>query len=170
MFTPLVSTSNYVGSMGVHSNGTSHGVIYQLSKVRLRDITDGTSNTFLVGERAFGDVAGTGPGGASVWSGATDSTSCGGSLPNACTNTFHSPTRHQINTGLVLNTTTGQTESFVPFSSRHTGGAQFVMCDGSVHFISDNIDSRVGDLTDPLTWGIYQWLSERDDGQVIGEF
>jgi len=165
-----VTSSNYVGSMGVHTNGASHGLLHGQSKVRIRDITDGTSNTFLVGERAFGDLRDTGIHGASIWSGATDSTACGGSLPTDCTITLHAPSRHQLNTGLVLNNPATVYEAFIPFSSRHTGGAQFVLCDGSVKFISENIDSQVGSVSDANTWGTYQLLSERDDGRVIGEF
>jgi prepilin-type N-terminal cleavage/methylation domain-containing protein/prepilin-type processing-associated H-X9-DG protein len=45
------------------------------------------------------------------------------------------------------------------FKSRHTGGAQFLLCDGSVRFISENIDY--------LT---YQRLGDRRDGQPVGEF
>jgi prepilin-type N-terminal cleavage/methylation domain-containing protein len=45
------------------------------------------------------------------------------------------------------------------FKSHHTGGAQFVLCDGSVRLISQNIDY--------LT---YQRLGDRRDGQVIGDY
>ncbi len=45
------------------------------------------------------------------------------------------------------------------FKSRHTGGAQFVMADGSVHFISENID-----------YMLYQRLGDRKDGQPVGEW
>ena len=45
------------------------------------------------------------------------------------------------------------------FKSRHIGGAQFVLGDGSVRFISENINL--------LT---YQQLGDRHDGQVIGDF
>ncbi len=45
------------------------------------------------------------------------------------------------------------------FKSRHTGGAQFAFGDGSVHFLSQNIDL--------LT---YQQLGDRRDGQVIGDY
>ena len=41
------------------------------------------------------------------------------------------------------------------FKSRHTGGAHFVMCDGSVHFLSENIDYMT-----------YQMLGDRRDGQT----
>ena len=45
------------------------------------------------------------------------------------------------------------------FRSDHVGGAQFVLCDGSVRFLSENID-----------YGTYQRLGSRRDGQTIGEF
>lgn len=45
------------------------------------------------------------------------------------------------------------------FRSDHTGGAQFVLCDGSVRFLSENID-----------YATYQRLGSRRDGQPVGEF
>jgi len=45
------------------------------------------------------------------------------------------------------------------FKSKHTGGAQFVFADGSVHFLSQNIDHRT-----------YQLLGCRDDGQPTGDY
>jgi len=42
------------------------------------------------------------------------------------------------------------------FKSNHTGGANFCYADGSVHFISQNIDNRT-----------YQYLGCRDDGQTV---
>ncbi|MEP3480024.1 MAG: DUF1559 domain-containing protein [Fuerstiella sp.] len=49
--------------------------------------------------------------------------------------------------------------SLMTASSRHTGGAQFVLCDGSVRFISENVDT--------LT---YRSLGSAAGGEVIGEF
>jgi len=40
----------YLGNCGTNG-GTADGVLYENSKVRLTDITDGTSNTIMVGER-----------------------------------------------------------------------------------------------------------------------
>jgi prepilin-type processing-associated H-X9-DG protein len=43
------------------------------------------------------------------------------------------------------------------FKSRHPGGANFVFGDGSVHFISQDIDYKT-----------YQLLGCRNDGQTVG--
>ncbi|MCA9086560.1 MAG: DUF1559 domain-containing protein [Planctomycetaceae bacterium] len=166
-----IATSNYVGSQGVRSNGNAQGVLFGNSSIRIRDITDGTSNTFLAGERAYGDVSGNGLAAASVWAGATDSTACGLSLPTDCTIALHAPTRNQLQTGLQLNHLPAVLpESWMPFSSRHVGGAQFTMCDGAVRFVSESVESLAPDVNDPATWGIYQLLSARNDGRVISEF
>jgi len=45
------------------------------------------------------------------------------------------------------------------FNSHHTGGAQFLLGDGSVRFLSENIDDQV-----------YENLGNRADGELIGEF
>jgi hypothetical protein len=42
------------------------------------------------------------------------------------------------------------------FKSRHPGGAQFVLCDSSVHFLAEDIDYRN-----------YQRLGDRRDGEVL---
>ncbi|HAH43769.1 MAG TPA: prepilin-type cleavage/methylation domain-containing protein, partial [Planctomycetaceae bacterium] len=43
--------SNYLGSHGTAAATTSNGILYGNSDTRIRDITDGTSNTVLVSER-----------------------------------------------------------------------------------------------------------------------
>lgn len=45
------------------------------------------------------------------------------------------------------------------FKSMHTGGAQFLFVDGSVRFISQNVNYQT-----------YQYLGGRSDGNVTGEF
>lgn len=47
----------------------------------------------------------------------------------------------------------------VGFSSWHTGGCQAVLGDGTVRFLSENIDGT-----------IYTNLSRRSDGKTLGEF
>jgi len=45
------------------------------------------------------------------------------------------------------------------FKSRHFGGAQFVYCDGSVHFLRDKISHTT-----------YQMLGDRRDAKTIGDY
>ena len=45
------------------------------------------------------------------------------------------------------------------FGSYHVGGAQYTLADGSVRFISENIDL-----------GVYRALGTRAGGEVVGEF
>jgi prepilin-type processing-associated H-X9-DG protein len=43
--------------------------------------------------------------------------------------------------------------------SQHAGGAQLALCDGSVRFVSENVDTRV-----------FRNIFARADGQVTGDF
>jgi len=65
-------------------------------------------------------------------------------------------------------------DGVMSMTSHHTGGAQVVMGDGSVRFISENIDT--GDLTaEPVTggpspYGVWGALGSIQGSEVIGEF
>ena len=61
--------------------------------------------------------------------------------------------------GLVWSGWDDASGSNCPLNSAHTGGVQVALCDGSVRFISDNIDMTTLAL-----------LAVRDDGKVVGEF
>ncbi|MEP3479714.1 MAG: DUF1559 domain-containing protein [Fuerstiella sp.] len=156
-----VALSNYIG---VNSSGELRplaanvdGIFYTNSKTRIRDVTDGTSNTICVGERAS-LLQGTNLRGAVVF---MQRQAIGGN----------------DNTGVVyatgsgrqpLNSTTGNAAR--GFSSNHTGGAQFLLTDGSVRFISENIDHTPAIGIDPEVNSTYERLLAIADGQVIGEF
>jgi len=98
--------------------GTSHGVFYRNSRTRMRDIRDGSSNTFAAGELDY-DMRNKGGGGwRPQWAVGFSAGPC------------HGDTHAPINgTGNVF-----------MFGSRHEGGAFFLFCDGQVKFISENID------------------------------
>lgn len=114
---------------------------------RFRDFTDGLSNCFLVGERrSKGTINGLSVGKDGTWAGegcVTADWDCAA----WCTPTT------------PLNLKGGGSSSEFAFSSEHVGGGQFLMGDGAVRFISDNINITT-----------YGNLAGIDDGQTVGEF
>ncbi len=145
-----LGVSNYAGCFSgsdVPIAMDNDGLLYLNSSIAYRQIRDGASNTILVGEKVI--VEGTFEEG---WLSGTRST-----LRN---------TGVRINGGWDRITSAAGAVQQAPddlltsgFSSRHTGGAQFLLADGSVRFISQNISA-----------GIFSLLGSREDRQVIGEF
>lgn len=157
--------SNYPG---VHGRGEEvsvnineqNGLFGKGSRVRIADITDGTSQTFAVGER---DARSRGQGifgalgdpfrHAAVWIRAMP-------RPGSITpTTQHGRSVTGICTDLVGSTRVLNGPSSRAFGSAHIGGAHFLMADGAVRFISESIDLNT-----------YGRLAQKSDGQVIGEF
>lgn len=147
-----VASANYVanGGTGTVHNRNNNGVMYLRSSIRFRDITDGTANTLAAGERD-GDTNASGCW-AAAWVGNRNTTGGG---PRGSDYTIGRTSR-AINFAVSGG---GSNSCRQGFSSMHTGGAQFLFCDGSVHFLSENINM-----------GTYQNLSRRADGNVVGEF
>lgn len=75
----------------------------------------------------------------------------------------------QIQSGIGMGNVLGNGAPW-DFSSQHPGGALFAMGDGSVKFVAATIESTIGSVGNPTTWGTYQKLGVRNAGQPIGEF
>ncbi len=173
----LVAMSNYIGVAGhrdVASNAgnvENTGVLYYLSNVNLADILDGTSNTLAVGERDSRDCR------SGTWVGVRNPR--GDAAQGVSIVLGHS--RPKLN----------QDPTIIPwdmdglgcgegFSSFHPGGAHFVLCDGSVRFITETIDhfwanpsgnvrGSVADARDGNNRTL-QRLMTRDDGLPVSDF
>lgn len=147
-----VASSSYVAVFGISEPGIDgEGVFYRNSSVAIKDISDGTSTTFLVGERSHWTCEATWVG--SVTGARIFPPSGSPALPFI-----------QHASGMILGHTVEGTPNSPGiecnnFSSRHAGGAHFVFADGHVQFISVNTDLSV-----------FQALSTRAGGEVIGEF
>jgi prepilin-type N-terminal cleavage/methylation domain-containing protein len=117
-----VATGNYVGS---------GEVLHGLSNTRFAHVTDGLSQTLLLGERNIhpgtdGTVPFT-----SSW--------CGIISERDITISNSSPFVYAVRTRPINSSST----SPMVFSSRHVGGAQFAFGDGGVRFVSNSIDGDV---------------------------
>lgn len=110
--------------------------------IGIRDVTDGTSNVLFVGEISPAWYAW------GAWSDGADEITTGFPI-NASLRTYGSPQAR-------VNATHGWQSGFAA-SSWHVGGAQFLSVDGSVHFLSENIN-----------FTSYQQLADPDDGLPIG--
>lgn len=120
---------------------TAGGLGFLNSKIGVRDILDGTSNTFLAGERSATSAA-------AIWMGVRG-------------NEFETDQVTACAPGHEIN------KSEAGFSSRHIGGANFLMCDGAVRFVNERISSGPGEQQ---AMKMYQRLSHRADGNVLEEF
>jgi prepilin-type N-terminal cleavage/methylation domain-containing protein/prepilin-type processing-associated H-X9-DG protein len=167
--TAYFGKSNYMACNGNHD---SDGIFLSGGgKCAIRDITDGTSNTIMVGERSSPRWARQAAGLPGPWAGvwAGQELTCDGITNVWC---LAGKTEYQMNTGKhsdVVGSTTATDEPLLAFGSMHTGGAHFLMADGSVRFISENI--QWNDLPNSYDdVGIYHLLGSIKDGRPIGEF
>ncbi len=127
-----------------NNNGVLNGCSYR-RKITFQKITDGTSNTLVMGESICNKnfaLSSDGPGNAWMHSASTTNTSA---VP--------------IN---IVNNVTPATvvwDKRFGYSSQHTGGAHFLLADGSVRFLADSISTPT-----------YRNLSTYGDADTIGEY
>jgi prepilin-type N-terminal cleavage/methylation domain-containing protein len=143
------SVTNAAGMRAPGGCMNANGIFFISSSVRFRDVTDGLSNTIFVSEviDSGGDANMLGGGG-------SDRKHCfsGGADSNPPTEMSEYLIAAESND--PINRYTEEAAG-----SYHVGGAQFSLGDGSVRFISENISMT-----------IYQGISTRAGGEVIGEF
>jgi len=183
-----LAVSNYIVSNNIANvrinqasdarNGYSGGVgmFFRDSRIRFRDLTDGSSNTLMLGERAY-QLGGVRQAAGTLYLVRGQDGSCDGG-PTAgdsghCSSwtqgflTISGSTVYPINP-VDLSAGTDRRQAY---SSHHQGGAQFCLADGSVRFLSENIEMNrdvVGGRYMPDS--VYEKLAAIQDGLPIGEF
>jgi prepilin-type N-terminal cleavage/methylation domain-containing protein/prepilin-type processing-associated H-X9-DG protein len=166
----MAGPTSYAACVGGDESGTTdstgQGVFYRNSQTRLTDITDGTSNTIMIGERAWSNANG-------IWAGAVPGAVIRRGQHNPCLPNVPGawyPASTLVLAHAHLNNALSDPDGSAgmdDFSSRHTGGSNFIFADGSVHFLrsvpSDNSDGSY--TADGL---ILQAMGTRAGGEVIG--
>jgi prepilin-type N-terminal cleavage/methylation domain-containing protein/prepilin-type processing-associated H-X9-DG protein len=153
---PQYAAGHYAGNAGTMA-GQDDGILYPISRVRIGDISDGTSNTLLAGElrheiggwaRGAMNTGGGGGGGGSQgfaravlrwWKCSSNCAKAGINPP--------------------VTTCSSSCERQFQFSSPHAGGCHFLFTDGHVSFVSDSIDV-----------GLLRSLTTRAGGEIGGEY
>jgi prepilin-type processing-associated H-X9-DG protein len=184
-----MGVSNYVGNRGTEyrdfllAGPDTHGIFMENTAKRMQDITDGTSNTLMLGERDTPNCH------SGTWAGIRNPKGSG-------TRGFYNVLGNvhvRLNTPdppIAWNDTTVG-GCYMGFSSLHPGGANFALCDGSVRYITNNIeflpfvpsaplhdyddhiprDSRyAGPPNGPQVYSVYSRLGRRNDGFPVGDF
>lgn len=162
---PTYSASNYGGFW------TNNGMLAWNQVFGFANCTDGTSNTIMIAEQS-GVVSGASGNGApdlrngyyTPWGGCTNGSGagvdtcttggCGDLWGEGLTAVSQAPNSKTAGAGAGF-TWGGNTI----LNSFHTGGIHAMMGDGTVRFVSNNID-----------FVMFQRLCVKDDGQVIGDF
>ncbi len=158
-----IGKSNYIGSAGAGQNldgnnglGAREGVLFNLSSIQFRDITDGTTNVFMVYERDTMKHSS---------NAATVETHIGGNWAGVSAPQL---TNANYDAYAVLGSIRGTYGEINGSATRvdrrdpasmHEGGMHVLLCDGATRFVSENISL---DLAIDL--------AHRNDGEVVGEW
>jgi hypothetical protein len=156
-------TTSYVGIAGTTPSATpaTSGTFFRRSSVSIAKMTDGSSNTMMVGEYS-GICKGTAIGAVQTMTQATDrrtgTTWYGCYDDGAGTMIWSAYKTVTYAPNTFYNTVYSSNQYNQSLKSAHVGGIHGLMADGAVRFISENIS---------LT--ILQNISDIADGSVVGE-
>ena len=140
------------------SDDIRRGMFGNNSAARMRDLTDGASNSIAIGESHGGDQHKVSPH-FGPWGLTGSHTCCHGRVVSDSDSSVDQIHFTDLRWGTnAAWDASGKSYAWV-FNSTHTGGAQFVFGDGAVKFLSDTIDYR-----------LFCLLNYIQDGRPVGDF
>lgn len=157
---------NLVGNTG------ALGMFFKDSALSFRDLTDGASNTIMIGERSWEQGKTSPLVRAGTLFAIRDYQQRGPMAYDVSTGVFNQGMQFALGTiydginPVVIWTPTDHCTACQSYASLHVGGAHFVMADGSVRFISENTHQNPSIPID----SVMEYLAAINDGNVIGEF
>ena len=158
-------------------NASNNGLVHLQSNHRIADVTDGTSNTILLGERGHGLLSPDLRDSWHWWAGVSRT---------MFTTQWPLNPQKKLSDGTAAIGPISATIFFLSASSFHPNGGNFAFADGSVHFLKDTIESWPLDpatgnptslasdangvyfVTPGAPVGLYQKLSTRAGARLSG--
>ncbi len=162
-----LATSNYVAMHHHRAHEFANGMhvfsggFGQQIATKFAAISDGTSNTICLGERAYkvGNVMMH----AALWGG------CAAAYHDDCIDDAWATARSPINP--IQTAIYGTFARQQALSSNHSGGVRVALFDGSVRFLSQNIDFiMTGSDNVTAADSTYERLIHKNDGATIGDY
>jgi prepilin-type N-terminal cleavage/methylation domain-containing protein/prepilin-type processing-associated H-X9-DG protein len=149
--------SSYAATCGPDASDvadpTGLGIFYRNSRTRLTDVKDGTSQTVMIGDRAWADSQGT-------WAGAPSGAVMRPGPRNPWQNTTAPAPCLVLAHNNWINIKTDSDGGLDDFSSYHTDGVNLLFADGSVHFLHSI-------TSDGPQRQAFWAMGTRDGGEVI---
>jgi len=167
----IVNDDNDLADYNQNCASCDSGMAPMARCLKMGDAIDGTSNILFVGERDSYDKSPSQHEAGAIYAVEKRTDADDDDSVEAVTGCGSAPINwHPVTTGTGSND--GQEDE--NFSSRHAGGAQFLLVDGSVRFISENISFKWDDRADEVgsTPGnnLFRLLLNRRDKKPTADF
>lgn len=166
---PAGVTSGTVNGCATFKGNTQTGILLQANDnnntwvVALRDVRDGTSNTIAIGEVSETlnvTVSSVATGNFPTWASTNNSAGCNGFSSGTAGLRLAGSLQPRAAVGTYPMNLKTTADSNACFGSQHVGGAHFLMVDGTVRFLNQNLDIN----------NVYPLLGARNDKLPVTNF